>query len=99
MTGLTTAEVTARLGGSVPVGPVREAADWADDAHVAARGMLVAVEHRGHGPTPQLGCPIKLTGTPANVHRPPPLLGEHDEELRAELGDADRRPPGAAEAS
>jgi crotonobetainyl-CoA:carnitine CoA-transferase CaiB-like acyl-CoA transferase len=97
--GLTTAEVVARLGGDVPVGPVREAADWADDPHVEARGMLVAVEHRGHGPTPQLGCPIKLTGTPTNVHRSPPILGEHDDELRAELGDADRRPPGTAAAS
>ena len=38
----------------------------------------------------QLGCPIKLTGTPANVYRPPPLLGEHDDEIRAEL--ARRRP-------
>ena len=79
------AELAARLGGTVPVGPVYEAADWADEPHVAARGMLVSVQHHDHGPTPQLGCPIKLTGTPANVFRPPPRLGEHNDEIRAEL--------------
>ena len=83
-----TATVLARLGGTVPVAPVHEAADWADEPHVAARQMLVAVEHQQHGPTPQLGCPIKLTGTPANVYRRPPVLGEHGDEIRAEL---DRR--------
>ena len=83
--GLTSAQIAALLGGTVPVGPVYEAADWAEEPHVAARGMLVAVEHHDHGPTPQLACPIKLTGTPANVYRRPPLLGEHSEEIRAEL--------------
>jgi crotonobetainyl-CoA:carnitine CoA-transferase CaiB-like acyl-CoA transferase len=86
-----TAELVARLGGTVPIGPVYEAADWADEPHVEARKMLVSVQHRDHGPTAQLGCPIKLTGTPANVYRPPPLLGEHDDEIRAEL--ASRRRP------
>jgi crotonobetainyl-CoA:carnitine CoA-transferase CaiB-like acyl-CoA transferase len=47
--------------------------------------MLVAVDHHHHGPTPQVGCPIKLSDTPANVYRRPPLLGEHGEEIRAEL--------------
>jgi crotonobetainyl-CoA:carnitine CoA-transferase CaiB-like acyl-CoA transferase len=82
---LSTAEVTARLGGTVPVGPVYEAADWGDEPHVVAREMLVAVRHHDHGPTPQLGCPIKLTGTPANVYRRPPLLGEHNDEILSEL--------------
>ena len=86
---LTTAEVVAALGGQVPVGPVYGAADWPDDPHVAARGMLVRVEHATHPATTQLACPIKFTATPANVYRSPPLLGEHNDELRAEL--AERR--------
>jgi crotonobetainyl-CoA:carnitine CoA-transferase CaiB-like acyl-CoA transferase len=80
-----TATILGLLGGTVPVAPVHEAADWADEPHVAARQMLVAVDHQQHGPTPQLGCPIKLTTTPANVYRRPPVLGEHGDELRAEL--------------
>jgi crotonobetainyl-CoA:carnitine CoA-transferase CaiB-like acyl-CoA transferase len=83
----TTAQVVARLGGTVPVGPVYEAADWADEPHVAARRMLVSVDHDGHGPTPQVGCPIKFTRTPANVYRRPPILDEHGEQLRAELAE------------
>jgi crotonobetainyl-CoA:carnitine CoA-transferase CaiB-like acyl-CoA transferase len=81
----TTAEVVERLGGTVPVGPVHGAADWADDPHVAARGMLVAVDHDGYGATPQVACPIKFTATPTNVFRPPPRLDQHGPELRAEL--------------
>jgi crotonobetainyl-CoA:carnitine CoA-transferase CaiB-like acyl-CoA transferase len=80
-----TANVLALLGGTVPVGPVHDASDWADEPHVAARSMLVSVDHQQHGPTPQLGCPIKFTGTPANVYRRPPVLGEHAAEIRTEL--------------
>ena len=47
--------------------------------------MFFRSEHHGYGSTPQLACPIKLTGTPANVYRGPPQLGEHNDEIRAEL--------------
>jgi crotonobetainyl-CoA:carnitine CoA-transferase CaiB-like acyl-CoA transferase len=30
--------------------------------------------------------PIKLSATPAKVRRPPPLLGEHTDDVLAELG-------------
>ncbi len=81
----TTRDVVDLLGGIVPVAPVHEAADWATEPHVAARQMLVSVQHADHGPTPQLACPIKFTGTPANVYRRPPRLDEHAVELREEL--------------
>lgn len=81
----TTNQVLQALGGLVPVGPVYGAPDWADEPHVVARGMLVRVEHRNHPATTQLACPIKLTETPANVYRSPPLLDEHGAEIRAEL--------------
>jgi crotonobetainyl-CoA:carnitine CoA-transferase CaiB-like acyl-CoA transferase len=85
----TNAEVMATLGGEVPVGPVFAPADWVHDPHVAARQMLVAVEHEHHRPTVQAGCPIKFSATPAGVYRRPATLDEHGPELRAEL--ADRR--------
>jgi crotonobetainyl-CoA:carnitine CoA-transferase CaiB-like acyl-CoA transferase len=84
----TTAEVVAALGGKVPVGPVHGARDWATSPHVAAREMLVEVEHLHHRPTTQLGCPIKLTATPSGPQGRPPQLDEHGAELRAELGAA-----------
>jgi crotonobetainyl-CoA:carnitine CoA-transferase CaiB-like acyl-CoA transferase len=33
-----------------------------------------------------IGSPIKLADTPASVRRAPPLLGQHDDEILAELG-------------
>ncbi|MFN0089275.1 MAG: CaiB/BaiF CoA transferase family protein [Acidimicrobiales bacterium] len=82
---LTTAEVMAALGDKVPVGPVYEAKDWVEDPHVAAREMLVRIDHEHHRPTVQLNCPIKFTATPAGIYRRPSALDEHGDEIRAEL--------------
>ena len=35
---------------------------------------------------PNIGFPVKLSGTPQQVRRHPPLLGEHNQEVLAELG-------------
>ena len=81
----TSAEIVEILGGHVPVGPVYAPKDWVHDPHVAAREMLVAVEHLHHRPTLQPNCPIKFTATPAGIYRRPATLDEHGPELRAEL--------------
>jgi crotonobetainyl-CoA:carnitine CoA-transferase CaiB-like acyl-CoA transferase len=60
--------------------------DWVDDPHVAAREMLVEVDHPHHRPTVQINCPIKFTATPSGIYRRPPLLDEDGPSLRAELG-------------
>lgn len=83
----TTAEVVAALGGRVPVGPVHTAADIFADGHAAARGMLVELDQPdGSRPVVVAGPPIKLTATPAGIHRRPPRLGEHTAEVLAEVG-------------
>jgi crotonobetainyl-CoA:carnitine CoA-transferase CaiB-like acyl-CoA transferase len=81
----TNAEIIAILGGEVPVGPVLAPADWVHDPHVAAREMLVRVEHPQHRPTIQANCPIRFTETPAGIYRGPATLNQHGPELRAEL--------------
>ncbi len=81
----TNAEILECLGGSVPVGPVFEPADWVHDPHVAAREMLVRVDHEHHRPTVQPNCPIRFTETPAGIYRRPAKLDEHGPEIRAEL--------------
>ncbi|ONI77985.1 CoA transferase [Actinosynnema sp. ALI-1.44] len=84
----TTAEIVAALGGRVPVGPVNDAADLFDDPHVHARRMLVAVEQAGDArPVVYADCPLRFTETPAGIYRRPPLLGEHQDEVLAELDD------------
>ena len=81
----TNAEIMAALGDLVPVGPVFGPTDWVQDPHVAARQMLVAVEHDHHRTTVQANCPIKFSETPAGIYRRPARLDQHGPELRAEL--------------
>lgn len=70
------------LAAGVPAGPIQDYQHVLDhDPHVKARGMIQYLEHPVEGRVPVLGSPIRLSGTPATVRRPPPLLGEHNEEL------------------
>jgi crotonobetainyl-CoA:carnitine CoA-transferase CaiB-like acyl-CoA transferase len=55
-------------------------------AHPQAEGLISTVKHRTLGNIPQVGSPITMAGTPARTRLPPPLLGEHTDEVLAELG-------------
>ena len=87
----TTAGVVEALGGLVPVGPVNDASDLVGDPHVAAREMLVRIDHPGGRPTVQPNTPMHLSATPAGVYRRPPALDEHRAEILAELDAGDER--------
>ena len=73
---------------AVPCGQVRTVAEALADPQLAARDMVVELAHPELGTVRSLGNPIKLSRTPAVLRRPPPGLGEHTEEVLAEL-DAD----------
>jgi formyl-CoA transferase len=80
------------LAGGVPAGPIRDYQQVCDDPHTAAREMVVTMQHPTEGTVRGLGMPIKLSDTPGRVERAAPLLGEHTEEILAELGfDANER--------
>ncbi|MEM7275983.1 MAG: CoA transferase [Actinomycetota bacterium] len=82
------ADVVDQLAGRVPCGPVNDATDLVDDPHVAARQIYVAVDHAGsERPVLTPNTPIRFTETPGGVYRRAPMLGEHSEEIRAELDD------------
>jgi formyl-CoA transferase len=71
----------------VPCGPIHTVAQALNDPHTLAREMVRTVKHPTAGEIRMLGIPFRLNGTPATIRRPPPLLGEHTEEvLREELG-------------
>jgi formyl-CoA transferase len=73
----------------VPCGPIMSTFDLANDEHVRLRNMYVELDHPQRGAWHNVGMPIKLSASPADIERSP-LLGEHTEEiLREVLGYAD----------
>jgi succinate--hydroxymethylglutarate CoA-transferase len=71
----------------VPCGRINSVAEALADPQTAARRMIETVQHPTVGELKLVGAPYKLSGTPAAVRRPPPLLGEHTEAiLRHDLG-------------
>jgi formyl-CoA transferase len=70
----------------VPVSPVNSIADIFADEHFAARDMLVEVDHPKLGTLRVPGVTPKFTETPGDVRRGGPTLGEHNDEVYAEIG-------------
>ena len=87
------AEATALLtAASIPVAPVRTYAEAARDPHVAERDMLQRVAHAEGAEIPVTGPAAKLSRTPTRVRAAAASLGQHTDEILAELGiEADRR--------
>ena len=73
----TKAELTARLGGRIPFGPVMAIDEIEADPHFAIREMIVDVDQPNGARLRVAGVPIKLTATPGGVRRRAPLLGEN----------------------
>ena len=67
----------------VPSGPVLDSGEIFTNQHLRERGMLIDIEHPTRGSMTLLGCPIRLSESPA-VHRRAPLLSEHTAEVLAE---------------
>jgi succinate--hydroxymethylglutarate CoA-transferase len=71
----------------VPCGPINSVADALNDPHTLARGMVRTVKHPKAGDLKVVGIPFRFSATPEAIRRPPPLLGQHTEEvLGVELG-------------
>ena len=70
----------------IPVGPILSMKEIAEEPSLRETGTIVEVDHPERGPYLTVGCPVKLSASPADVKRSP-LLGEHNEEiLRDVLG-------------
>jgi crotonobetainyl-CoA:carnitine CoA-transferase CaiB-like acyl-CoA transferase len=70
----------------VPAGPIHTVDQVLNHPQVLAREMVLEVEHPIVKDLKMPGFPVKLSDTPAQVHRHPPLLGEHTEEILLEMG-------------
>ncbi|MFY7974308.1 MAG: CaiB/BaiF CoA transferase family protein [Rubrivivax sp.] len=70
----------------VPCGPINRLDEVFADPQVRHRGMTVEVAHPLAGRVELVASPLKLSATPVQVRRPPPLLGEHTNEILHALG-------------
>ena len=77
-------EVIERAG--VPCGPINRVDDVVNNPQVQARNMIAQLSHPNVPDLKIPNSPLKLAETPPDLRRPPPLLGQHNAEILAELG-------------
>jgi len=84
----TTAEVLEILGkAKIPAGPVLKPQQTLDDPQVNAMGFFQPTEFPGmQKPAPIAKAPVFLSDTPGSIRHRAPTLGEHTDEILAELG-------------
>jgi formyl-CoA transferase len=68
----------------VPCGAVQDTGEVLADPHLREREMIVDIDYPTRGAYKTVGCPIKLSDSPAEVTRPP-LLGAPTAEVLHEL--------------
>ncbi len=78
--------VETLLANGIPAGPILSYPEAFGSEHAQARRMRMEIDHPIEGRVPNIGFPVKLSATPQQVRRHPPLLGEHTDEVLAELG-------------
>ncbi|MFT7287384.1 MAG: crotonobetainyl-CoA:carnitine CoA-transferase CaiB-like acyl-CoA transferase [Halieaceae bacterium] len=69
----------------VPAGPINTVAEMFQEPQIQAREMQVNVPHPLNPDLQLVGNPIKLSRTPVAYSSPPPMLGEHTEQVLATL--------------
>jgi len=70
-----------------PCGRTMDLAEVFSDPQVLSQEMLLEVDHPGRGTVKMTGFPVKLSKTPAKIHRPTPELGAHTDEILGPLRD------------
>ncbi|ODV11882.1 MAG: CoA-transferase [Rubrivivax sp. SCN 70-15] len=70
----------------VPCGPINGLDEVFADPQVRSRQMTAVMPHPLAGTVELVASPMKLSATPVQQRRPPPLLGEHTDEVLAEIG-------------
>ena len=81
---------------NVPCGPILSMRELSEESSLKATGTIVEVDHPERGKYITVGNPIKLSDSSSDVKRSP-LLGEHTDEILAEIGLSDREISAAKE--
>ena len=69
----------------MPCGPINNLEQVFDDAHVQARGARREVEHPVGGAIPTVANPIRMSESPIQYDRAPPVLGQDTDTVLADL--------------
>jgi crotonobetainyl-CoA:carnitine CoA-transferase CaiB-like acyl-CoA transferase len=78
--------VEALLAVGIPAGRMNTYPEAFESAHGQHRQMKIELDHPVEGKIPNIGFAVKLRGTPQQIRRHPPLLGEHSSEVLKEAG-------------
>jgi formyl-CoA transferase/CoA:oxalate CoA-transferase len=70
----------------IPCGPVNTIDKVVSDPQVLHREMLVEIDHPVAGKIKVPGIPVKFSETPGTIRLPPPILGQHTEEILMKMG-------------
>jgi len=69
----------------IPCGPINTVDEVANDPHLGFREMIVSAQHPIAGEVKMAGVPVKMSRTAGTVDSPPPILGEHTDEILQNL--------------
>ena len=70
----------------IPAGPILDLPAAFSSPQAEALGARVPLRHPVLGAVDQVGIPFELASTPATIRLPPPMLGEHTDEILGDLG-------------
>src|SRR5260221_9965435 len=77
-------EVLSNVG--VPCAPINSIAQLLDHPHTRASGIIVDYEHQTAGQLKGVGHPVLINGAERRAGRPPPVLGQHTDDVLGEIG-------------
>jgi len=70
----------------IPAAPINSVPEALRDPQALARGLIVKIEHPALREARSIANPIKFSDLPVSYRLPPPILGEHGEEILRSLG-------------
>lgn len=71
-------------GSGMPYAPINDVKTALELPHTRERNMVIEMEHPGCGPIKMVNTPMKFSESEAGARTPPPMLGEHTDEVLGE---------------
>lgn len=72
-------------GSGMPYAAVNDVQGTLNHEHTKARNMVVEMEHPGVGPIKMVNTPVKFSESKPSIRTPPPLLGQHTDEVLVDI--------------